>query len=185
MRLSNRNKRALFVLGFFVVGYLLLFQVIFPFYDQQSVLADRIDNQRQALQRALRVLQEQNVYSGQLQTSERVVAGYHQNLLDATDPIAARQQVEEAVRLVAQQTGVRVTRSNPLPERKVGEGYSKVTVQLNLDCDLNELVSFLHALSMHPKFLVVEDFNLASFRVKDQSRIQPRMQVSGFIRLSG
>ncbi len=184
MRLSKRNKRALMALGGFLVAYLLLFQVVLPFYDRQSVLAEEIQNQKEVLQRALRAVEEQKAYRDQVEMSERVVAAYHQNLLDTQDPITARQQVEEAVRLLAQQSGVRVTRSNPLPERKVGEQYAKVTVQLNLDCDLAELVNFLHAISAHSKFLLVEDFNLASFRVKDESRIQPRMQISGFIRLS-
>ncbi len=184
-RISSRNKRALLVLGSFLAGYLLIFELIFPFYDQQSVLADQIEERKQALQRALRVVQEENLYRGQLESAVRAVDISHQHLLDASDPITGRQQVEEAVRLLAQQNGVRVTRSNPLPERKVGEQYNKVTVQLNLDCDLNQLVSFLHSISVHQKFLLVEDFNLASFRVKDESRIQPRMQISGFIRLSG
>ena len=50
--------------------------------------------------------------------------------------------------------------------------------------DLPSLIKFLHAVSVHPKFLVVEEFNLASFRVKGETRIQPRMQISGYIRLS-
>lgn len=185
LRISSRNKRALIILGIFLGGYLLIFELVLPFYDRQSVLAERINERRQSLQRALRAVREQEIYRAQLAMAEQAVEDYHRTLLEASDPISGRQQLEETVRLLAQQAGVRVTRSNPLPERNVGDDYTKVTVQLNLDCDLDELIGFLHAISVHPSFLVVEEFNLASFRVKDQSRIQPRMQISGFIRLSG
>jgi hypothetical protein len=46
------------------------------------------------------------------------------------------------------------------------------------------LTNFLYALSTHPKFLKVENFQLNMHRSRRTVRMQPRMNVSAFIRLS-
>ncbi len=66
----------------------------------------------------------------------------------------------------------------------MGGNYVKITLQINLRSDMSQLTGFLYALSANPKVLLVENFFLNSLRSRDQVRIQPRMNVSGFIRLS-
>jgi hypothetical protein len=44
-----------------------------------------------------------------------------------------------------------------------------------------ELTDFLYAVSAHSKFLKVEDFYMNAFRVRENVRLQPRMNISGFM----
>ena len=53
-----------------------------------------------------------------------------------------------------------------------------------LQSKMAELAAFMHALSVHPKYLTVEDFFVNGFQVGKDVRLQPRMSVSGFIRLA-
>ena len=182
-QLSQRDKRALTLLGAVGVVILLVFGVIY-FYDVKSAVASALEDKEQLLSRYVQVLQEEGNYRLELGQLERVLNGYRQRLLDAQDISLATIQLEEVVRTLAAENGIQVTRSNPLQEREVGENYIKITLQINLRSDMSQLTGFLYALSAHSKFLLVENFFLNSLRSRDQVRIQPRMNVSGFIRLS-
>lgn len=183
-RLSRRNKRALLILGGVVSITLGVSYVILPFLDAREQIGQQIQQEERRLQSAHRLLRNQENAAGQLQTLDSVLSQFESQLLDARDVNAAAVEVEETARALANEYGVRVTRSNPLPDRKIGEKFAKVGIQLQLESDLDGLISFMHAISTHPRFIVVEEFNIASFRVRDETRIQPRMQISAFIRLS-
>ena len=163
---------------------LLTFGVVLPFYDAKSEAAEAFEDREELLQRYIQVLQEEGNYRFELTQLDRVLNGYRQSLLDAQDISVATVQLEEVVRSLAAQSGIQVTRSNPLQERQMGENYVKITLQINLRSNMSQLTGFLYALSAHTKFLLVENFFLNSLRSQNQVRIQPRMNVSGFIRLS-
>jgi hypothetical protein len=182
--LSKRDKRALTILGALGVVLLLAFAVVLPFYSAKSGVAKELEEKEQLLGRYVQVLQEEGNYQFELSQLDRVLSGYRQRLLDSQDISMATVQLEEVVRTLAAANGIQVTRSNPLQEREVGDNYVKITLQINLRSNMSQLTGFLYALSAHSKFLLVENFFLNSLRSQNQVRIQPRMNVSAFIRLS-
>ncbi len=181
-KLSKRDKRALIGAGILAVLYVVVFQVILPFYDAGNTVDEQLDQKKQVLQRAVKTIQQREVYAAQVAEIDKVLGQYEQRLLDAPDAGTAATQLDEIVRALANENNVTLTKSNPLQERKVGDRYTKVTVQINLDGDLATTTAFLHALSVHPKFLLVENFSVSKFRLVNT--LQPRMEVSAFIRLS-
>jgi len=182
-KLMKRDQRALIVLGGVGFVILVVMGVILPFYDATAQVEDELEKKEELLERYIQVLQEEGMYGPELGNLDRALAAYRQRLLDAQETGLATIQLEEIVRGLAAENDIRVTRSNPLQEREVGEDYVKVTLQINLQSDMLQLANFLYALSAHPKFFMVENFFLNSFRSREQVRIQPRMNVSGFIQL--
>lgn len=183
-RLTKRNKRALILLAVVVAVMVLVSYVILPFYDAKGQIRSDIQSKQKELALSARTLEEKDAYLRSLAAVERVIAEYESAVWDARDASSATVQVEETVRAFANQHGVRVTRSNPLPEQKIGDEYIKISLQLNVESDMGGLVGFLHSIASHEKFLVVDEFNLASFRVRDKTQIRPRMRISGYVRLS-
>ena len=183
-KLSKRDQRALLILGVLGAVIVLALGVILPVYDATAQIGGELEQQEELLQRAIQALQGEGMDGAELDDLDRVLAGYRERLLDAQETGLATIQLEEVVRSLAAENEIRVTRSNPLQEREIGDNYVKVTLQINLQSDMLQLANFLYALSAHPKFFLVENFFLNSFRSRDQVRIQPRMNVSGFIRLS-
>jgi len=181
-KLAKRDKRALIGAGILIVGYVVVFQLILPFYDAGNTVDGQLDQKKRILRSAVRQIQEREVYATQVAEIDKVLAQYEQRLLDAPDSTTAATQLDEIVRNLANENQVTLTKSNPLQERKVGDRFTKVTVQINLDGDLTTTTAFLYALSVHPKFLLVENFSVSKFRLVNN--LQPRMEVSGFIRLS-
>ncbi len=183
-KLSKRDKRALATLGVVGVTILLVLGVALPFYSAKSQVEEELENKEKLLRRYIQLLPEEEIYRSELSQLDARLDGYRQKLLDTQDISIAMVLLEEIVRTLAAENGIQVTRSNPLQERHTGENYIKITLQLNLRSDMSQLTGFLYALSAHPKFLLVENFFLNSLRSQNQVRIQPRMNVSSFIRLS-
>ena len=183
-KLSTRDRRALTLLASIGGVILAIFGLVLPFYDAQAQIQKEVESKEKLLGRYVRVIQARDIYGTQLANLERALQEHDQVLLDADDTSVATIQLEDMVRNVAALNNIEVTRSNPLRERNMGEEYAKITLQINLRSDIAQLTNFLYALSTHDKFLLVEDFSLSSFRSKTQVRTQPRMNISGFIRLS-
>lgn len=183
-KLSRRNRRALVWLGGGVLSYVTIFHFFLPFLDWQRVLDDEIQFRQQQVQRYLKALQDKSEYLNHLEGVKSAVSAYEAHFLEASDVNTATLQIEEIVRLLAGQNQIRVTRSNPLPDKRIGEVYARIGVQLNLEGDYDSLINFVHAVSSYEKFLLVEEFQLTSFRVRQETRLQPRLKISGFIRLS-
>ncbi|MEE8348591.1 MAG: type II secretion system protein GspM [Acidobacteriota bacterium] len=183
-KLSKRDQRALTILGIAALAIVLALGVILPFFDATSQMDGELEKKGELLQRYVQALEGEGGYGAELDDLDGVLAGYRERLLDAQETGLATIQLEEIVRGLATENEIRVTRSNPLQEREIGDHYVKVTLQVNLQSDMLQLANFLYALSAHPKFFLVENFFLNSFRSRDEVRIQPRMNVSGFIRLS-
>ena len=181
---SKQNRRALLILGGFVAGYVALLHLFLPFLDRQREIGGQIASTRQEVQRYLKALEQGPAYLNHLEGIRGAVQSYDDHFLEAPDVNTAALQIEETVRALAAQNDIRVTRSNPLPEKRIGEGYAKVGVQLNLEGEYDSLIGFIHAVSSHEKFFLVEEFQLTSFRVRDQTRLQPRLKIAAFIRLS-
>ncbi|MGH9341392.1 MAG: type II secretion system protein GspM [Acidobacteriota bacterium] len=179
-KLSNRDKKVLSIGGSGAALIILIFYVILPFYEGNAEAAAELENKQRLLQRTLETLRHEDVYRAQVQLLDEALNEYRQRLLDASQVEVGKNQLEGIVRSLANEHGLRVVRTSPLPEQKVSDRYAKVSLQVHLEGGMSELTNFLYAVSSYPKALVVEDFFLANFR----NRTQPRVNISGYIRLS-
>ncbi len=180
---KRRRKTLLLLVGGFVAICLIVF-VLLPLQDRQTTIDDSIAQKQEELRRFQTLLKQRETYLRHLSDLDQAVGEFEKGLLETVEDRSGQSIVEEIVRLLAAENGVRVIRSNPLADSKVGDRFTKVGLQVNLESDLADLVNFLHALSSHPTFLFVDEFNLGGTRGRDPTRIRPRMRISGFIRLS-
>jgi Tfp pilus assembly protein PilO len=180
-KLKRRDKRVLTVGGILGGVILLLFYGILPLYEAQASVTEDVKNKQRLLRRALQSVQEQENYQVQLEHLDAVMAQYREQLLDTRN---AANQLMEIFDTLAAQNNVRVTRKNPAEHRNMGDRYAKITLNANIEGDMTDVANFLYAISSYPKYLVVDEFQVTAFRMQNQIRIQPRVNVSGFIRLS-
>ena len=166
-----------------MVGYLVIAYAILPFIESREQVGVDLKHQERMLKASLRTIQQRDRYAAMLDEVQKVLDQYRVRLLDARDVDSANTELDELVRGLANQNKVTLVKSNPLQERKTEGRYTKVTVQINLEGDMSATVAFLHSLGAHQKFLLVEDLFLNKFRVQT-NQIQPRMNISAFIRLS-
>lgn len=183
MRISKRDRKVI-TIGAVAGGLILIFFYgLLPAYDNLAAVDEDLGQKKELLVRHLRVIAGESRYEGRLEELDRELNRLAGQLLDASESTIAQNQLENIVRSLADQSGLAISRSTPLQERKVGENYSKVTLQINVQGGMLELANFLHALSTHSKFLEVDELYVNGFRVRNQDvRIQPRLNISGFIR---
>jgi Tfp pilus assembly protein PilO len=184
MKISKRDRKVLIFGGAAVAVILFAVYVALPLYDAMSTAPDELAQKQRVLDQRVRAIGSEAAYRGEADYLDQELQRLRAGLLDSSDPADAQVQLESLVRGLAEQNGVGITRSTPLQERKQGEEYARVTVQLTLQGGMAELAAFMHALSVHPKYLTVEDFFVNGFQVGKDVRLQPRMSVSGFIRLA-
>ena len=184
MKISKRDRKVLIIGGLGVVLILIVVYVLLPLYGAMSEAPDQLAQKQRVLDQRVRAIGSEAVYQQEIQFLDQELDRLSSQLLDSGDPAEAQVQLENLVRMLAEQNGVGITRSTPLQDRKQGEEYAKVTVQLTLQGAMGELAAFMHALAAHPKYLIVDDFFVNGFQVGKEIRLQPRMSVSGFIRLT-
>jgi Tfp pilus assembly protein PilO len=180
-KLKRREKRILTLGGILGGMILLVFYGILPLYEAQASVKEDVRNKQRLLRRALQSVQEQENYHAQLESMDAVLGQYREQLLDTRN---AANQLMEIFDTLAAQNNVRVTRKNPTEHRNVGDRYAKISLNANIEGDMTDVANFLYALSSYQKYLVVDEFQVTAFRMQNQIRIQPRINVSGFIRLS-
>ncbi len=183
MRISKRDRKVLWIGG--VAAALILggFYGVLPLYESMSRAEGELQQRELALSQRIRAISSQDVYRRENEELDRELARLRSQLLDSNDPAVAQNQLENLVRSLAEQNGVTITRSTPLQGKKLGEKYSKVTLQVNIQGGMAEMTDFLHALAVHPKYLEVEDLNITSINARGEIRLQPRLNVSGIVRV--
>ena len=183
-KLSKRDRRILLIGGIFAAVTLFGFYVALPVYESMGEVEGTLEQKKTILDRSVQAIENQGTYLQQVGELERELSRLRAQLLDAEEPAIAQNQLETIIRGLADQTGVTIARSTPLQEKSAGARYSKVSVQINVQSGMEELTSFLQSVSTHSKFLVIRDFQINVFRVRDRVRLQPRMSISAFFRLS-
>lgn len=188
MKISKRDRKILILGGSFVAVVLVIVYLILPAFDSMGQIAGDLDQKERMLSQTVKALGSRSLFEEENAILDNELQSLRSQLLDSPDPAVAQNQLENIVRSIAEQHQVVISRSTPLQEKKTGEKYSKVTVQINLQIDrqngMSDLAGFMHALSIHAKFLTVEEFYVNGFKVRDEIRLQPRMNVSGFVQLN-
>lgn len=183
-KLSKRDRRILWIGGIFTAVTVFSFYVVLPIYESMGEVEGTLEQKRTLLNRSVQAIENQGIYLRQAGELERELNRLRAQLLDAQDTAIAQNELETIIRAIADQTGVTIARSTPLQEKRVGERYSTVSVQINVQSGMEELTNFLQSVSTHPKFLAIKDFQINVFRVRDRVRLQPRMSISAFFRPS-
>jgi len=188
MKISKKDRKTLILGGGAIAVILIVVYFVLPAYDSMGQVASELDQKERMLSQTVKALGSRSLYQDENKILDEELGRLKSQLLDSSDPAIAQNQLENIVRSIAEQHQVVISRSTPLQEKKTGEKYSKVTVQINLQIDrqngMSDLASFMHAISTHAKFLTVEEFYVNGFKVRDEIRLQPRMNISGFIQLN-
>lgn len=90
--------------------------------------------------------------------------------------------MQKVLQGVADGSQVEVNSKSILAEQKVQENVTKVAVQLQVNCTLDQLVRFLSGVESNEKFLKVENLMIASRRQGNKDLILvPMLRVVGYV----
>jgi len=102
-------------------------------------------------------------------------------LLPGDNPAAAGPALQKVLQDLADSLQMEISRKTILPEQKLPENLTKVAVQLDINCSLDQLVRFIAAIENYEKFLKVDELFIQGMRLRNRDEIRPMLKVAGLV----
>ncbi len=179
MRVSARERRVL-IIGGAVVAAVLIYYVADALLPSRSTLAAEVANRKRTLLAERELLGQEASYKTRVEQYQKRLEQDRSRLLPGDNPNVAGAEVQRVLKELADRNGVEITQRNVQREKKLDK-LIKVPVQINMQCNADQLVQFLAAIENYDKFLTVDELSITSFPMQRRFETRPSITVSGFI----
>jgi type II secretory pathway component PulM len=180
VKLTAREKK---VIGFgaCVVAAVLIFFAITLLLPNSEKLSQEVDLKKRILLKHRETLSREAIYKARLEQLSGHIETYRARLLPGDNPNVAGAALQTILKNFADQSGVEITMKNILPEKKTQDSLTKVSVKIDTNCNLEQLVQFIATIENYEKFLRIDDCTISGFRVQRRFEIRPSLTIAGYI----
>lgn len=183
MNLTLRNKRVI-IAGIVVAAAILIFYATTSLLSEREELQRKVDLKKTVLLKQREIISLKASYKKRAGQSDGQLERIMTRLLPGDNSSVAGAELQKVLKDFADQSGVEITQKNPLQEKKVQDNdlLTKVSVRIETNCDLEQLVNFLTAINNYDKFLNVEELIINTFPIQlKRFEIRPSLTVVGYI----
>jgi hypothetical protein len=164
-----------------VVALLIAILYLTPLLPSEDLSAT-VKEKRIYLQKQRDLLSQEESFKARIAQGQQRLALDMDRLLPVDNPSAAGPALQKILQDLADPLQVEISRKTPLPEQKLPENISKVSVQLDISCSLETLVRFLAAIENYDKFLKVDELYIqGGIRQRNRDEIRPQLKVACLI----
>ncbi len=181
MKITTREKRFLIVGGIVVLAILVFY--LAPIILPQD-LSGMVETKKNELRRKRDFISQEEVFKARLDQAQQRLAQDLDRLLPGNSPSAAGPALQKVLQDLADSLQVEISRKTILPEQKLQENLTKVSVQLDVNCTLEQLVRFMTAIENYEKLLKIDEVFIQSQRFQNRDQIRPMLKVAGLIATS-
>lgn len=183
MTLSERDRRALLILGFAGIGVLLYVLIT------DSPAAGEVDAPRESISSAEKRLDRMRKLAAQVPGREEIykqvsaqLAAREKRILQADTAAQAQAQLLQTVRRVAhgQSPAVEIRASEFGNVRPLGDNYGEVPVTVTIECGIEQLLNIVTELTTQPEITAVSEMRIYSANQK-QKTTNVRLSVSAVV----
>jgi hypothetical protein len=144
-------------------------------------LSSEVQNKANLLRRQRELIsQEEGIKARIAQDQQRLTQDLNR-LLPGDNPSSAGAALLQVLQGLADSNQVEISRKNVMPEQKLPDNLTKVTVQLDMNCTLDQLVRLITGIENYEKFLKVDDLFIQGMRLRNKDEIRPRLNVAGLV----
>jgi hypothetical protein len=179
MTLTERDKRLLPLLAIALVG----FGARFFMLRSESAVTEPAMAAPLAERQLARLRALESTIPGKealLKTARTQLTDLEKGLIEAETAGQAQAQLLQTIRRLGKVEGIDARGGEIGQVRALGDSYGEVSVAVNFDCAIEQLLNLLAALSNEPKLLATEDIRISSSNSKDK-RINVRLAISGVV----
>jgi len=180
VKLTVREKRFI-GFGACIVAAILIFFAITLLLPNSEKLSQEVDLKKRILLKHRETLSREAIYKTRLEQLNGHIETYRARLLPGDNPNVAAAALQTILKNFADQSGVEITMKNILPEKKTQDSLTKVSVKIDTNCNLEQLVQFIATIENHEKFLRIDDCTISGFRVQRRFEIRPSLTIAGYI----
>jgi hypothetical protein len=180
VKLTVREKRLIIICACLAAAIAIYYAVTLMLptsenlYQSVEIKEKMLRKQRETLSHVALYKTRQEQMSGQIET-------YRTKLLPGDNPNVAGAELQKILKDFADQSGVEITSKNILPDKKSQDLLTKISVKIDTNCNLEELVQFIAAIENYDKYLKIEDCTISGFRIQKRFEIRPSLTVAGYI----
>lgn len=180
MKITSREKRIITIGICVTLAAMIYYTATLLLPNRESLSQDVTLKKRMLLKQRETLAGEEiykkriDQYSGRLQKETAL-------FLPGENPNVAGAELQKMLKGFADQSGVEITQKNILPEKIVQDLLTKVSVRIDTNCNLEQLVQFVAAIENHDKYLKIEEFMINSFRIQKRYEIRPSLTIAGYI----
>jgi hypothetical protein len=179
VKISAREKK--FLIGGAILAAAVLVFYIAPLILPQDLSAT-VEAKKGVLQRQRELIGQAEAIKARIAANQERLNAAMSRLLPGETPAQAGAALVKIVQGLADASQVDLTGKTNQPDQKLPENLTKVTVQLETNCNLEQLVRFLTAIENYEKFLKVDELFISSYPMQKKWEIRnPSMKVSGFV----
>lgn len=179
MKISDREKKFLIAGGILAAAAAVFY--LSPLMLPQDLSA-LVEQKKALLQKQREIIGLEESVKARIDAGQKRMANDMTRLLPGETPAAAGAALTKVLQALADSSQVELTRKTPQPDQKLPEGLTKVTIQLDTNCTLEQLVRFLAAIENYEKFLKVDELFVQSYRMRNKDEIRnPQIRVAGFV----
>jgi hypothetical protein len=178
VKISTREKRFLIAGGMIAVGIIAFYFV--PMIIPQDLSAE-VESRKNLLKRQRELIAQEDTFKARIAQAQQRLTRDMDRLLPGNNPSAAGPALQKVLQDLADSLQVEISRKTILPEQKLQENLTRVSVQLDINCNLDQLVRLMAAIENYEKFLKIDELFVQGQRLMNRDQIRPMLKVSGLV----
>lgn len=180
MKITTREKRII-IIGICVAAAVLIYYAATSLLPDRESLSQGVTLKKKMLLKQRETLTREDYYKKRIDQYRARLEKEKTLLLPGENPNVAGAELQKILKDFADQSGVEITSKNILPERKVQDLLTKVSVRIDTNCNLEQLVQFMTAIENYEKYLKIDECMINAFRIQKRYEIRPSLTIAGYI----
>lgn len=180
MKITAREKRIL-IIGGVVATIILLFYLTTLALPGREGLSQELQSKKRTLIGQKELLLREVHYKTRIEEYRQRLSRDLSRRLPGENSSIAGAELQKVLKDLADQNGVEIIRRDNQREQKLENDLVKVSVRIETQCTIENLVRFLAAIENYDKLLTVDQLGVNAFQIQRQWQIRPGITVSGYI----
>jgi len=180
MQITGREQKFI-IIGAVAVAIIAVFYFVTAPSPASEEAGLTVEQQRRALLQSREIVAQEPVYRARSEQYRQRLQQLKAMFLPGDNASIAGAELQRVLKDLADQSGVDIVRRTIRGEQKLQNSIVKVSVNIETNCQPDELVKFLTAIENHDKHLSVDELQINSFRIQKRYQMRPILTVSGYI----
>jgi type II secretory pathway component PulM len=181
VKVASREKKVI-IIGACIAVVVLVLYVVMPLLPDRDNLAQSVERKKRTLRNYRETMGREEMYKRRLEHFQKQLDQNLTRFLAGDNATLAGSELQKVIKDCADQSGVEIIQRSILPEKKVQDIVTKVSVRIETSCTPEQLVQFLASIENYEKMLNVDEIMISAIRLPRKYEIRPSLMISGFIR---
>jgi type II secretory pathway component PulM len=179
----NSREKTVIIIGAVIAVCVMIFYVATLLVPDSQILSRNVDLKKRMLRSQLDKLSHEDSYKQSREQYQKHLAQDMTRFLPGDNPSLAGADLQKIVKDFADQSGVEITQRNILPEKKIQDLATKVSVRMDTSCSLEQLVQLLSRIENYEKMLKVDEMQMIRLQNPRRMEVRTTLTISGYIAL--